>query len=373
MFSLNRHLHYFLNRELSELYVTVALRTFAMSLISIFVPLYLLGIGYSLIDVLTFYIIFCVFHSILSLFAAKLSVKIGLKHSIALSMPFLILFYILLYTLTTNNWPLALVALVAAVQNSLFWVSFHMDFTKFSAKKKRGEEFGILRIITTTLNAVGRVLGAIIISFVSFHYLFVFVSALLVISFVPLFLSKEIKIRREISFRKMLKISSLKDFIVFMGSGAEYGAALVVWPLFIFLIVGTYISLGIITSIATFISLLTVYIVGRMCDCFNRRSLLKFGSVAHSVVWFFKAIVSTGPQIVLVNSLSGITNTFKEIPYNTMVYDKASKKNTVEFIVMREVALHVGKILFFALIMLLVVLARGLVLAGFASLAYLLF
>ena len=373
MFTLNRHLHYFLNRELSELYMTVALRTFALSLISIFIPLYLLNLGYSLVDVLLFYITFCVLHSVFSYFAAKMSLRIGLKHSIAMSMPFLILFYILLYTLTPYNWPLSLLALVAAVQNSLFWVAFHMDFTKFSTKKVRGEEFSMLRIITSVLNVIGPMVGAVIISFLSFHYLFIFVSSLLIISLIPLFYSKDIRIRHEFSLEKMVKTSSLKNLVVFMGSGAEYGAALVVWPLFIFLIVGTYISLGIITSLATFLSLITVYLVGRLCDRFDRRRILKFGSVAHSLGWFLKSIASTGPQVVLINSFSGIVDSFKDIPYNTMVYDKASKKSMVEFIVFREIALHIGKIIFFALIMLLVVLSRGLILAGLASLTYLLF
>jgi MFS family permease len=373
MFTLNRHLHYFLNRELSELYMTVALRTFALSLISIFVPIYLLNLGYSLVDVLVFYIVFCVLHSVFSFFAAKLSLKIGLKHSIAMSMPFLILFYILLYTLTSYNWPLALLALVAGAQNALFWVAFHMDFTKFSAKKVRGEEFSMLKIITSVLNVIGPMVGAAIISFISFHYLFLFVSSLLIISLIPLFYSKDTRVKHDFSLEKMVKSSSLKNFVVFMGSGAEFGATAVIWPLFIFLIVGTYLSLGIITSIATFLSLITVYLVGRMCDRFDRRRILKFGSVAHSMAWFFKSVASTGPQVVLINSVSGIIDSFKDIPYNAMVYDKASKKSMVEFIVFREIALHIGKMIFFALIILLVVLSRGLILAGLASLTYLLF
>ncbi|MFH1473840.1 MAG: MFS transporter [Candidatus Aenigmatarchaeota archaeon] len=373
MFSLTKQIHYFLNRELSELYLSVAIRTFAMSLISIFVPIYLLNIGYTLVEVLLFFMTFCVFHAVFSFFAAKFSLKAGLKHSIALSIPFLIFYFVLLYTIQSYNWPLALLALVAAVQNSLFWISFHTDFARFSNKKLRGEEFSILRLITSTLNVVGPLVGALIISFVSFYYLFLFVSSLLIISLIPLFYSKDVKIRHDVSLKRVFKASSPKNFIVFMGSGAELGGSGVIWPIFIFLIVGTYLSLGIITSIATFLSLITVFIVGRMCDRFKRGSILKIGSVAHSVTWFFKSIASTGPQIILVNSISGIISSFKDIPYNAMVYDKANKKSIVEFIVFREIALQIGKLIFFSLIILLVFLSRGLILAGFASLFYLLF
>lgn len=373
MFSFTKYVHYFLNRELSELYLSFSLRTFALSMISIFVPLYLLKIGYDLIAVLTFFMIFSMIHGVISVSVAKLSMKIGIKHAITLSIPFLILYFILLYTLPTYNWPLAILAMVGAVSNALFWFSFHVDFSKFSVKKVRGQEIGILRILTSSLNVVGPLIGAIIISFISFLYLFLFVSSLLIISMVPLFYSKDIHVKQKISLKKVFRSSSIKDFLVFMGNGAENAGGAVIWPIFIFIIVGTYLSLGMITAIATSLSLITVFIVGRLCDRLKRRRILKFGSVAHSLTWFFKAFVTTGPQIVLINSFSGIINTFKDISYTAMVYDKANKKNIVEFIVLREIGISIGRVMFFMLMILMVILSHGLILAGFASLTYLLF
>lgn len=373
MFSFTKYVHYFLNKELSELYLSVAIRTFALSLISIFVPIYMLNLGYSLVDVLGFYIIYYIFHGTFSFFAAKLSLKIGFKHSMILTVPFLILFYILLYTITTYNWPLALLALVGAINNAIFWIAFHVDFVKSSVKRKRGEELSIFRVITYILNIFGPLLGAVVISFMNFHYLFVLVSILLVFSLVPLFFSKDIRVSKKISFKKIFRVQSWKNSVVFFGNGIETATGGVIWPVFIFLIVGGYLSLGIIASVATFFSLISVLAVGRLCDKFKRRSILKVGSVTQSAAWFFKLFVTTGPEIILVNTFSGIVNSLKDLPLNIMLYDKADKRNVVEFIVFREIVIALGRIALFSIIAVLLALSGGLILASLASLSYLLF
>ncbi len=353
--------------------MSITIRTFALSLISIFVPIYLLKIGYPLTDVLIFYIILYGSNAILSFFAAKLSLKIGFKHAFTLSIPFLIVFYILLYTLPTYGWPLGILAMIYGINNALFWISFHVDFAKYSVKKIRGEEISILRIITSVLHMVGPLIGAVIISFTNFYYLFILVSLFLIVSLVPIFYSKDIHGVKKVSLKDLFKISSLKNFLVFIGNGVENGAGNVIWPIFVFLIVGGYLSLGAIASIATFFSLLFVFIAGRLCDKIKRSVILKFGSILQSLIWLFKSFVTTAPQAFLINSFSGITNTFKDIPYHALVYDKASKGNLVEFIVLREIGIQLGRVIFFTLMILLVVLYKGLILAGVASLFYLLF
>src|SRR3989344_2909785 len=93
----NHHiLNFLINRELSELYATMAIKGFALSLIGIFIPIFLLERGFSMAEVGSFYIIQSAFMIIFSLFAAKFIERYGVKHSIFASIPLLILFYYLL-------------------------------------------------------------------------------------------------------------------------------------------------------------------------------------------------------------------------------------------------------------------------------------
>ena len=87
----HHHFFYFLrNRELNELYFSIAIKSFAVALISVFIPIYFYQVGYPLSYIFLFYAIWSLTHAVLSIPAAKISAKFGLKHTIFFSMPFLI-------------------------------------------------------------------------------------------------------------------------------------------------------------------------------------------------------------------------------------------------------------------------------------------
>src|SRR3990167_9426376 len=81
------------NREISEIYAMMSLRVMAMSLISIFVPIYLYTLGYDIPSILLFFIVISMSHMLMSPVSAKISSKIGLKHCMLLSFLFYFLYY----------------------------------------------------------------------------------------------------------------------------------------------------------------------------------------------------------------------------------------------------------------------------------------
>src|SRR3990172_1971196 len=139
---------FFKNRELNELYVSLAIRAFSLSLIGVFFPIYLYKIGYPLF-----------------------SSKYGIKHSILISIPFLIGFFFLLYSIGTYNVPLILLALFDGISTAMFWVPYHIDFAKFSSKKNRGKQIGVAAITASVISVLGPIAGAGILVFAGFKVL----------------------------------------------------------------------------------------------------------------------------------------------------------------------------------------------------------
>src|SRR3989338_5103928 len=123
--------HFFKSRELNEMYVSIAIRAFALSLIGVFVPVYLYKIGYPLFSVFLFYAIQSFFQIIFSIPAAKFSSRYGIKHSMLISVPFLIVFFFLLYSIENVAIPLTLLALFGGISTSMFWVPYHIDLANF--------------------------------------------------------------------------------------------------------------------------------------------------------------------------------------------------------------------------------------------------
>ena len=110
---------YFLHSPLNQLYLSLAVRAFAFSIISLFVPAYLYGeLGYSLTQVFTFFIVYALTLAFSSPFFILFSTKIGFKHTIMLSIPLQMGYFYLLHILAESSF-------------SLFWVAFVLGFLVF--------------------------------------------------------------------------------------------------------------------------------------------------------------------------------------------------------------------------------------------------
>lgn len=358
-------LHYFRHRELNALYASIAIRTFAFSMIAIFVPIYLLQSGLSITQVLIFFSVFSFTHAIASFPAAKIAAKRGFKHSILYSIPFLIVALLMLYTLELYNWPIYLIAVIFGFNNAFFWIGFHTDFAKFSDKKKRGAQVGTARIVTSIFNVLGPLIGGLILTFIGFKVLFILVSILLFSATIPLFKSKDLYSPAKFTLKGTFKGRKIRDSIGFVGFGFERVMAGVIWPIFIFFTIfgEKFISLGLVTSLTLFSSLIFVFVVGKFSDT-KRRAVLRTGAIGSAIVWFFKTAVVTPIQVFLIDIFYGATNTMSGIAFQALSYDKANKHVISRYILYREFMINIARGLMFLIMIFVVDLASGFIFGG---------
>ncbi len=357
----NHHFFHFLrNRELNELYASIAIRAFAFALAGVFIPVYLYQLGYSFITIFLFYGILGLVTAICSLISVKIFSKIGLKHCMLISMPFLIILFALLYTLETYRWPMILLSLIYGIHAAFFWVPYHIDFTRFSDKKQRAMQVGFSKIAASVFAALGPLVGGLILAFFGFPVLFITVIIFLIGSIVPLFLTKEIHQRFHFSLKEFFQGQKLKEVLGFIGHGAEMRLGWVVWPLFIFLFIlgEKYISLGIISSLALFSGIVFTFIAGKLSDTKKRESILKIGAGGNAIIWIIKSFIVTPVQVIITDIFYGATQATMHVPFDALCYDKARKRNVTGMILQREFYVHLGTFLIF---MILIIFANSLV------------
>ena len=354
MHSHHNFFHFFRNRELNELYVSISIRSFAISLIGIFIPIYLYQRGYSFTSIFIFFGLFSLVHALFSMPAAKIVSKLGVKHSILISVPFLIIFLLLLYSLEDFRWPLPLLSVFVGVGTSLFWLSYHVDFAKFSDRKNRGKQIGFSKIAMSLFSVLGPIVGAVILTFEGFKFLFIITSVLLIGSVVPLFLSREIHEPASFSLKGFFKGQKIKDVLSYFGHGIENKIGMIVWPLFIFIFIlgEKYISLGLVSSLALGVGLISTFLTGKFTDTF-RKVMLKFGSVFNALVWVVKSFIVTPFQLFVTEAFYGASQTAMHIPFDAMTYDKAKKRHIIKTILEREMYHHIGAVLLFLVLIFL--------------------
>ncbi|MBT4804979.1 MFS transporter [Candidatus Woesearchaeota archaeon] len=371
----NEHLlwKFFPHKELTQVYISSAIRNFAISLISLFVPLYLYKeLGFPIEQVLYFFMFYAVTFAILTPLAAKFSARYGLKHSVLFSVPLYLLFVISLYFLPYYQIPLMIIAGLLGASQAFYWMGMHLVFTRVSDHKHRGEEIG-KRISISILGAMfGPLIGGFLIKFVGFKPVFILTSSLLFFSAFFLFLSKEDHVSYHFSIRSLIDKRQWRNDLFFTARGIHVIAAGVIWPMFIFLILDDYFSLGLVGFLLSGISAILVFLMGKYSDHHGKRKIVRWVVGFESLSWFLRALVTTVGHVFGATILGAFTYGVIEAPLGAMEYDKAKEK-IANYFVNREIFLCIGRILMLIFVLMADSLSGGLIFNGFANLMVLLF
>ncbi|MBI4159104.1 MFS transporter [Candidatus Woesearchaeota archaeon] len=360
--------------ELSELYFAVILKSLALSLVGVFIPIYMYKeLEFSIDKIIYFFLIWSVLFAAFTPFVAKLSSRFGLKHMIVASVPFDILFLGLLVLLKNNDINYVYPAIVYALSGTLFWTGFNIEFAKFSNKERRGRELGSLYSLLILSGIIGPFVGGLILTYLGFTVLFYIFSVLLFVSAIPLLMTPDNHEKTKFSFKRVFHKTYFKDTLIFAGLGTRIMTVTLFWPLFIYTILKGYIGIGVLITASSLIIALFSFYIGKLADTKKRKNLLRIGALVHSLVWAVRWVASSFYQIFIVELFSGLSFVLADIPFSSMFYDKMNKRNKAEYVIFREIGFSLGKIIVLLSVLFTETLIAGFFVASIGSLAYLAF
>jgi len=342
--------HYFRNKELDEFYASVALKSLAESFIGIFVPIYLFTLGFSIASIAVYYIVYFTTVSLFMPVSMWLNSKIGIKKVMALGIFTLLAYFMLLNGLngTMSYLP---VALTCGISVSLYFSSYHIEFSKFCDRKEEATEISMVKIMTLAATSIGPVIGAFLITGMSFSFLFLIVSVILIFSLFPLFLTKDVVIKSpDFSLRRIIGIDSKGKALAYQASGILNIVSGVFWPLFIFMVLKEIVSLGIIVSLTSILMLVFIFAIGKLADK-RKNDVIGAGMLFGSFSWITRLMFLSPLGIFFNNFYSSLSSLTIEIPFSKMIYQKAKKSRDIgDYFLFREFNLCIGRAVILAVI-----------------------
>ena len=327
------------NKELKQFYLSIFLRRIGMSLIGIFTPIYFYQIGYSIVEILFFYFLVSFIYLFFSYTAAKIISKIGEKHAILLATFFDILFFIGLIFLEDLSLLFYILPFIAVPAMSFYWMSYHLLFTQESHKNERSQELSMIGILIILAGVITPYLGGLIAQ-ENFNFLFIISAFFMLISTIPLFLSKDKRPQLSFNPSKVIKdffnTENRGTIISFTAFGVEHIIDLVIWPIFIITIVGNLEKTGLIVSITTLLSLLVYKLIGKYSDRTNKISLLKKGNAFYTFSLFLRLFAVTTPLILFIDSMKNMAGKILEVPLSAHKTELSKRIDYFEFIFVQE-------------------------------------
>jgi len=345
---LNDFLHYIghkLNDELTEMYISVAIRNFAIALFAIFIPVYLYAkLGYSLSQVSMYFIVFYLFAGFAFLLSSKISDKYGFKKNMLLSSIILIVGLISLYLLESNAIWFYISAITIGSSVAMFWFSVHTDMAHLTKGKRGSSRISWIFIIIGMGGILGPLLAGIILEYWGFNLLFVIASILILLSSVPLSLSKDYRPKAHLTFKEIISHLKHRRSFAYFAEGTVTFAATILWPLFVYMVLTDYLDFGSLFSAFAVLSLFTYYLVGKIVQHKGTRKILILGGMLFGATIFARAFVTNLIGIVIVMIFGSLTWGMMIISMHKLIYLRARKERRLSEIISRELVLQLGRI-----------------------------
>lgn len=338
----NHHFHYTWNPEIVGFYIYKFFRQIAFSLLSVFVPIYLYSkLNYSIFEIMVFFLINQLFFILFIPFSGKVVQKIGVKHSIFLHLPAFAGFSYLLRFLSGNFvsdlWLIVIMLGVRSIPKAPYATAEMIFMSKhvLNTKGKEGKSLSYIKMLMIGTSLISPLFGGLISYYFGFDMFFNVAIAVLFLASLPLLITKDeyfkldespMKIM-DFTFKKVPKEFKLGEF----GKWFPMSALWVLWPLFMFIVVGNVSEVGLLVSASGILAMIVSFVVGRYIDKKSPKKLLSRMSKISTGVYFLRVLVPNPLVLMFTDALNKVINPLLMLPYNKYYYGYVkSKKNLLE-------------------------------------------
>lgn len=340
-------------RDIHRVQLSHALRSVALSLVSVYVPIFLLTHGFSFSRMILFFITFHFIGLLFALFVCPAIInRVGFMGTIRISYPLQIVFFILMNILALSPgwWPF--VAALGGVATFIYWLPLNILFLKYADEKKMGSDVSVLFALPQMFGIAGPLLGAIFVPFVGFWPMFIVSGIGLVVSYLPLIGIEQEK--KPIVFRISQAWEKLRGRrILFVLEGLEnvIEESEWFWGIFVFLIIGSLSTPGIVGSLEAIGGVLFTVLIGKRADK-GVGKLLPFASLLLITVWFARFYIS-GPVFVYgISIIASFVMMLFMVSYYSLIYRKVKNDDEEAFMILREIPVVLGRMVVFGSILL---------------------
>ncbi len=301
------------NRKYLNSYVFIS--TFARSLIEIFVGTILFKAGFTLKEVILYYVFINIFSFILDfpyLYIAK-------KHSNrVLSIIGIVSFLSLQLALNfvhLTYWYLLLLSFLFASYRRGYWISRRYYTFQVIDNQNISKEYSFISILNQLALLLSSYIGSLLLEYISIKVIIIISILLLIISLYCVFKIKlETEINKfKIDLKESLKVTPFKT-IINIGCYELQNVISFLLPLYIIIYVkNTYTAVGIINLLAQLATIIFLYVYGLLIN--KNKNYLKF-SIIFFIIFKVLQVETYGVLLFIITFISGLAAKMYEQSYH---------------------------------------------------------
>lgn len=324
---------------------------FAASLVSIFIPIYLLKIGNSLLEVMIFLI---VQHTALlgtSFFAVFFSNRRGLVWTLRVRFLFLFIYLFLLYLLRDDSVsiPIYFVAIIGGIEAALYWIPINVLFTRYADEKAMAKQMSHFFVLPEALSLAAPIIGGVVASYFGFPALFVFAFIVNILALYFLRGLHQEKTNFQFSLKRFKQVwQNNKPYFIseFFDNISEETVG-IIFPIVAWFNLQNLVDIGLVGTFLSLGMMAFTFIIGRFADKYDKKKMLRIGAFLLIITWIAALYTHSQIGFYIISILLGFFLRFFLVPYNALLYANA-KKDDAQFLVLREFSVVSARVVVFA-------------------------
>lgn len=241
-------------------------------------------------------------------------------------------------------------AICDGLQLAFYWTGFHLYFAQLTDDGNQGKEMSL----NASLGAVAAIgapaFGGLVIAFFGYSVVFGVISALMILSMIPLKHLPKQDDKVLVDVMKTLKALSpkkeLRSLLSYSGIGISQVTTAIYWPIFVLPVMAGITGIGFMGSIIGLFGSVSAVAIGFFVDKFGARRILNFVSPLDSLFGLLRMFVLSSTQVFGISAIASATMESQFITVDTLAYQRGRQSNIVAIIIQREVGLSVGRFIF---------------------------
>lgn len=341
--------------DIARVYYAHTINNFALSIISVYIPVYLLTLGYSLERVVIYFTIAALFGLLVGLLVyVGLMQRLGVIRTFKIYYPLQIVYLIFLFLLARFNYPPEIVAMMYGAANYAYWMPLNQLFLNHSPSEEMGSNLSKFYAYPKIFGIIGPIIGAVLVPFVGFWPVFVLAICGVFLSYIPLRKVNDtaIKIKLNLSdgWNRVKRNKTLFTFEVFDNIIEESEWF---WTIYVFLIIGSLSTPGIVGALEALGGALFALGIGKIS---NKKSKKLIPIASIGLIFIFLSRIFIEGQIIAyaITILASFTMTMFLVTYFSTIYKTVKGEGAEEFLVIREIPTVLGRLVVFAGILLFI-------------------
>ena len=314
-----------MNSNQKKFGIYVFLSTFSRNLIEVFIPVILYKFGYTIKEVLLYYLIANVTSLILTYPFVFLSKKFNNKILAIIGIIAFVLVQISLNFLTYSYMYLFTIAVFYAIYRRGYWISRRYYNLKIIKNYNISKTYSIISIINQVGVIISAYFGSLILDYISLKLLTIFAIVLFILSIVPLYTLKFEHEKTNVKLELINNVRKIpKSNIYLFGSYELINIVKFLIPLYIFIYVkDKYQVIGIVNLITNFALITFTYLYGKKLDNSNN-NFLKLAIFLTVLIYILK-VNSNGLNLLIISFIEGIIIKMYELSINKEFYTFSKK------------------------------------------------